>query len=645
MDLSNNERENAWAELEQGVQAALETYSNVHRGSGYNSMVSTSLFEKAREIILEYLRLNKASNVVIFCTPRRAAILMAQLDPGTYQILSSIDIGLSLGIRAMAVQRKALPKGIPFQSGGGTTRLIAPGWVIWTGAPDKFEAGTPAIINSIAFAKALQLVRKSGKDIFRDSTTGKLSASEILYHDDLDKYSGRELLDELRKTLVGRGIRIPTLEGAKPFINLDNAASTPTFTPIWNAVRQTWRQAKQVQQEVIREVRNICAEVTGATLATHDVIFTSNTTEAINLVAESLGRSGDDTEPVVLNTILEHSSNDLPWRNVPRHSLIRMPADDEGFIDLKELDLILHAYNKEGRFGRKRIRLIAVSGASNVLGVCNDLAAISRTVHQYGAHLLVDAAQLVAHRKVEMERCGIDYLAFSAHKCYAPFGSGALVVKKGLLNFNSSEMEMIHSSGEENAGGIAALGKALLILQRIGMDVIREEEQELTRRALHGLGQITGIRIYGIKDPGTPAFARKGGVIVFSMKGTMPPRLASELALRGGIGVRYGCHCAHLLVKSLLHVGPRLERFQHLLLSLFPKISLPGILRVSFGIENTREDVDTLIRVLDGIARKPRTKTEHTSSSGIAGSPLVPKRAVKKEMKEFVRASALRVYS
>ena len=305
-----------------------------------------------------------------------------------------------------------------------------------------------------------------------------------------------------------------------PIINLDNGASTPTFTPIWDAVCQTWRQPRQVQQEIIHEVKSICAEVLGAPLAAYDVIFTSNTTEAINLVAESLrNESEPGIEPVVLNTLLEHNSNELPWRMIPGVSLIRLPVDAEGFVDLNELETLLCAYNQEGQHGKKRIKLVAVSGASNVLGVFNDLAEISRIVHRYGARLLVDAAQLVAHRKVEMEGCGIDYLAFSAHKVYAPFGTGVLVARKGLLSFSPAELELIQSSGEENVGGIAALGKALVLLQRIGLDVIQEEEQALTARALRGLAQIPGLKIYGIKDPDSPRFAQKGGVIVFDLEG------------------------------------------------------------------------------------------------------------------------------
>ena len=104
-----NEIADAFTELERGVQAALETYSNVHRGSGHNSLVSTHLFEQAREIVLKYLGLNKGQYVVIFCTPRRAEVLKAQLEPESYQIVSSQDVGLSLGVRALAVDNKALP--------------------------------------------------------------------------------------------------------------------------------------------------------------------------------------------------------------------------------------------------------------------------------------------------------------------------------------------------------------------------------------------------------------------------------------------------------------------------------------------------------------------------------------------------------
>jgi len=621
----------AFAELECAVYAALETYSNVHRGSGHMSMVTTHLFEQARDIVLEYLGLKSGKYVVIFCTPRREAILRSLIKPERYKSVSSKDIGLPLGVRALAVGKKALPEGTPFETGGGTTRLVSPGWVIWGDEPDKFEAGTPAIINVISFAKALKLIKHFGNDAFLDQAAEMLTVAEIMFNDEMKNYSGRELLDELRLTIIGKDILVPTMGGNKSFINLDNAASTPTFTPVWNAARQTWSQPKEVQQEIIHEVRSICSGVLGAPLSDYDVIFTSNTTEAINLAAESLSHeSGKETEPVVLSTILEHTSNDLPWRMVPNVSMIRLSVDKEGFIDLIEMEKILCEYNQKDQHGTKRIRLVAISGASNVLGICNHLAEISKIVHKYGASLFVDGAQLVAHRKIEIERWGIDYLAFSAHKLYAPFGSGGLVVKKGLLKFSKSELELIQSSGEENTVGIAALGKSLLLLQRIGLDLIQEEEQALTRRALCGLSQIPGLTIYGVKDPESQGFPRKGGVIVFSMKGMLAPRIARELAERGGIGVRSGCHCAHILVKHLVGVPPALERFQWVIAKLFPKLRFPGIVRVSFGIENCEQDVDTLIQVLGKIVSKSRT---------------MQKTDLKQQINEFIITAAERVYA
>ncbi len=620
----------AFAELDSGILIALETYSNVHRGSGHFSMATTHLFEQARIIVLDYLKLKKSQYTVIFCSSRYAKILKKQFATDACYTLSSRDFGLFLGVNALAISNKFLSRRLPFQAGGGTARLISKDWIIWAVSPDRFEPGTPAIINIIVFAQALRMMQQSGKDIFRNTTTEKLTVEEILYRDELHEFSGLELLNELRKTLIGIGIQVPTSEGYRPFINLDNSASTPTFTTIFNAFCQAWRQPETVKQKVIQEVRSICARTLGAPLTDYDIIFTSNTTEAINLAAESLSlESNKVTEPVIISTLLEHSSNDLPWRMIPNCSVVRLSIDPNGFIYLSEMEKLLIDYNQKGLYGKKRIKLVAVSGASNVLGTCNNLEEISRIAHLHGARLLVDSAQLVAHRKVDMESCGIDYLAFSAHKVYAPFGCGVLVYRRGMLKFNAYELDLIKFSGEENAGGIAALGKALLLLQRIGMDIIQEEEQALIRLALRGLVQIQGLEVYGINDPESSGLINKVGVIPFALKKKMATQVGKELAFQSGIGVRTGCHCAHITVKHILHVGPSLEKFQKLIVTLFPKLSLPGVVRVSFGIENTKEDVDTFIKVLSEIAEKSQSSST---------------KEVRQKVRDFVLASADRVY-
>jgi selenocysteine lyase/cysteine desulfurase len=594
-------------EIEQVVGAVLGTYSNVHRGSGHHSLITTQLYDQARNIVLEYLGLGEKSHMVIFCSPRRAALLLSRLAPGNHRCLGSHDLGLPLGIRALAIERKALPQDITFETGGGTARLVGPDWVIWANGPDRFEAGTPSILHSIAFARALQVHSK--KSPLQGTVPSQQNHPDDLGHDELDGYSGQALLDKLRWMRIGRDANVPTVNGDKPYINLDNGASTPTFQPIWDAVRWSWRTPRQNHPAMIQQVRSICADILGAPLLSHEIIFTSNTTEAINLVAESLAKEvSPDNESIVLNTFLEHNSNELPWRMTPGLSLVRLDVDPEGFIDLGHLETVLAAYNHQGLHGQKRIKLVTISGASNVLGVYNPITEISRIVHRYGARLLVDAAQWVAHQKVDVEACGIDYLAFSGHKLYAPFGTGVLVAVKELLAFSREELDQIHASGEENIGGIVGLAKALMLLQRIGFDVIQAEEQALTRRALTGLAHHPQVKVYGIKDPTSQRFEQKGGVIVFDLKGMMPHRVARALAEQGGIGVRYGCHCAHLLIKRLLGVPPWAEKLQHLLLTLSSRMSLPGVVRISFGIQNTKEDVDAFLEVLSKLKKSRRSK-------------------------------------
>ncbi len=628
----------AYTELKRSIYEVLKTYSNVHRGSGHHSMVTTRLFEQARNIVLDYLGLRTGNYVVVFCTSRRAQMLTKTLNPSAFSSISAEGIGLPLGVTALAIRHKALPGGIPFQTGGGTAKLISREWVIWGKMPDRLEAGTPAIVNIIAFAKALLILKESGVKKFELPSGEPLSANEILFQDELENFQGKELLHKLKKTLIGDGLQVPTTEGIQTFVNLDNGASTPTFEPVWQAVHKAWLQPEPVKKNIIQQVKSLCSDFLGASPEIYETVFTSNTTEAINLVAESLTKEEhQDVEPVVLNTMLEHNSNELPWRSIQGVSLIRLPVDAEGFLDLQELETLLSDYNQKKKYGKKRIILVAVSGASNVLGVYNNLEKIGETAHRYGARLLVDAAQLVAHRKVAMEKCKTDYFVFSAHKMYAPFGTGVLMVRKGSLSFSVEEMKLIRSSGEENIGGIAALGKALVLLQKIGMDTIQEEEQKLTHFLLSGMKQIQGLEIYGITDENSPRIAQKGSVVVFNLKDHMANQLARKLAEHGGIGVRYGCHCAHIIVKQLLHISPFLEGFQHQIFRLFPKLTPPGVTRVSLGLQNDQKDIDRLIKVLHQISLKSKENT------GTASRILSPQQ-FRQQMDDYLRNASERVY-
>ncbi len=424
----------------------------------------------------------------------------------------------------------------------------------------------------------------------------------------------------------------PTEGGAPTYTNLDNGASTPTFGPIWEAVCRLWRQPPEIRDGVVQDVAAQCAAFLGAPLARYHLFFTANTTEALHLAAQNvLGAAGAGAETVVVNTLLEHHSNELPWRYLPGVSLVRLPVDDAGFIDMAALERCLREHNVEGAHGDRRVRLVALCGASNVLGTFNDLR----------------AAGEIAHRRISMEDEGIDYLAFSGHKVYAPFGSGALVVRRDLWNLDAEETARVRASGEENVAGVVALGKALHLLERIGLDVVEAEERRMTRRLLEGLSQIPGTVLYGIADPDAEAFERRGGVVTFNLEHVPHNLLAQRLAERGGIGVRNGCFCAHLLVKHLLRIHPLRALAAEVGLKVLPDFTasvLPGMVRASLGLENDAADVDLFLDVVAEVAREPRRFYERWLGGTRNATPLLPRAEVRAEMDEFVEAVVARVY-
>ncbi len=169
----------AYTELEKSIHHALEMYSNVHRGTGQNSLVSTHLFEHARLIVLEYLKLATEKYTVVFCTQLRAKILGVRIGTGNFKKVTSREIGLPLGIEALAIKNSSLPKGTPFETGGGTVKIVSKGYALWAPAPDRYEAGTPSIVNIVTFARALQIISRSNPRIFRNKATQISNRSSV----------------------------------------------------------------------------------------------------------------------------------------------------------------------------------------------------------------------------------------------------------------------------------------------------------------------------------------------------------------------------------------------------------------------------------------------------------------------------------
>lgn len=594
----------AMDELRKSILSILSTYSNVHRGSGHFSMISTGLYEEARTEVLKYLGLGKKRHTVVFAGSSRADRFIRQFHGKELKIISSMEIGLNLGVKAIVFKNRTNQRNLSFEPGGGTAKLYGLNWVMWEDSPERFESGTPAIINIILFSKALSLTRKYGRDAFL--AKNRMLTSDInalLYEDEYLQLTGLDLLNRLGSTMIGKGVQVPTAKGLQPFINLDYSASTPSFYPVYETFIKSLFQPEKERKEILNEVSRICCEMLGAGSNDFDVVFTNSTTESVNLIAENPGLQSDETtETVILTTFLEHSSNDLPWRNIPNCTMERIKVDNNGFWNPDDFRDKLHAYNREYRYGKKRIRLVSVCGASNVLGSCNNLAEIGKLAHEYKASFCVDAAQLIAHREIDMTASGIDYLVFSAHKVYAPFGTGVLISRKGLPEYRKEYMDSLKISEHENAAGVAALGKSLVLLKRIGFFSIMKKEELLLKQILQGMNAIPGIILKGIASPDTPEIKNRLGVVAFGIKDRMNGKIARKLALYEGIGIRYGCFCAHLIVKQISGFTPFLEKIQKLILTIVPVIKLQGFSRISIGIGIEPDDIDRFLFAINRIA-------------------------------------------
>lgn len=415
--------------------------------------------------------------------------------------------------------------------------------------------------------------------------------------------------------VAGTRVRVPLLDGRSVnYVNLDNAASTPPFCAVVHKVDQfmNWYSnvhrgtgfKSQVATLAYEEARREVGLFVGADPELDTVIMVRNTTEAINKLARRLSFSPDS---VIITTGMEHHSNDLPWRGKAR--VIYTGITPHGKLDLANLQELL-------RKNAGRTALLAVTGASNVTGYINDVHLLARLAHENGAWIFVDAAQLAPHREIDMGSHGdpehLDFVAFSGHKLYAPYGAGALIGPKEVFEKGEpdqpgggtidlvSETSVIwaepphkEEAGTPNLPGAIALGAALKILRQIGMHRIAAHEQGLTAYALEHLRQLPGLKVYGSDNPALAD--ERVGVISFSVSSLKSAMVAAILSCEGGIGVRSGCFCAQPYVTSLLGIAPDHLRKIWNDVARGNHRDKPGLVRISFGLYNTREDVDRLM--------------------------------------------------
>jgi selenocysteine lyase/cysteine desulfurase len=427
----------------------------------------------------------------------------------------------------------------------------------------------------------------------------------------------------LRAQIAGIATQVPVLDGSlRTYINLDNGASTPAFQgvvdklnefmPYYSSIHRGAGFKSLVSTHAYEKSRQIVADFVGADREADVVIFGKNTTEAVNTLAAVTPWQPDD---VVLCTLLEHHSNDLPWRQFAR--VVYVGVDEVGQLDLND-------YEHRLRQHAGHVRLVAVTGAANVTGFTPPVYEMAELAHRYGTRILVDCAQLAPHRAIHKGQAGtpryLDFITLSAHKMYAPYGTGALIGPKEYFNATPPQMRgggtieivshaEIHwadaphrnEAGSPNVPGAVAMAASIRILSAVGMDALAEHEKDLTRHILRRFQEIDGLHVIGATDP--ERLEDRLGVIAFNLEGFHHSQIAAILAYEGGIGVRNGCFCAHPYILHLMQVNDQVYNAFRERVLVGDRSELPGLVRASFGCYNTKEEIDALVEWLQRIRR------------------------------------------
>lgn len=382
----------------------------------------------------------------------------------------------------------------------------------------------------------------------------------------------------------------------KPLVYLDNGATTQKPRAVVEAITEEYYSVNANVHRGVHFLSQRATELHEASRetvrrfinarSTNEIVFTRGTTESINLLAYSYGEACLKAGDEVLLSTMEHHSNIVPWQLLQARKGIVLkviPMNDRG-------ELLLEAYRE---LFTERTRLVCVAHVSNVLGTVNPVKDMIRTAHSHGVPVLVDGAQSIPHMPVDVQDLDADFYVFSGHKVYGPTGVGVLYGKEDWLDrlppyqgggemiqhvsferttFN--ELPFKFEAGTPDYIGTTALARALDYVTALGMDRIAAHEHDLTTYAMERLRQVPGMRIFG-------EAAEKGSVISF-LVGDIHHFDMGTLLDRLGIAVRTGHHCAQPLMQRL---------------------GIEGTVRASFGLYNTRQEVDALV---DGVVRVSR---------------------------------------
>ena len=403
-------------------------------------------------------------------------------------------------------------------------------------------------------------------------------------------------LEDIRKDfpVLNRRVR-----DDKKLVYLDNAATTQKPNQVIDAITDYYQNHNS---NIHRAVHALAEESTEAFEVTRDkvanflniqnreeIVFVKGTTEAINLVAYAWGRDNVQKGDVVITTEYEHHSNIVPWQLLTQDrgaELKYIDIDDNGELMLEQLDEYL---------ATGKVKLVAISHVSNVLGTITDVQKVIKKCKNAGAKILVDGAQAVPHMKVDITNLGCDFYAFSAHKMLGPTGVGVLWARKELLENmrpfqgGGDMIREVHKyettwndlpykfeAGTPNVADVICFSAAIDYLVNIGIDNVRNHEIELTKYALEKMSKVKGLTIYGPKDP-----QKASGVISFNFNDVHPHDVATIID-KNGVAIRSGHHCAQVLME---------------------KLNVAATNRASFYIYTTKDEVDVLIDSLEQVAK------------------------------------------
>ncbi|PKM66871.1 MAG: cysteine desulfurase [Firmicutes bacterium HGW-Firmicutes-2] len=392
--------------------------------------------------------------------------------------------------------------------------------------------------------------------------------------------------------------QFPLIRHHGSLVYLDSAATTQKPEQVINRISKYNRQEHanihrgvyDLSQKATMAYDQVRQQVKYLLSAQRDeeIIFTKGTTESLNLIAYSYGMPMLSEGDEVVLSIAEHHSNIIPWQQLVKNKkavLKYLPVDIEGRIIESAIGTVI----------TEKTKIVSVTMVSNAFGTLQPIASVIKRAHEVGAVVVLDGAQSVPHKKVDVKALDADFLVFSSHKMFGPTGVGALYGKYALLEkmipyqtggdmieyveeqtSTFAPIPQCFEAGTPNIEGIIGFGEAIRFIEQVGYDFIHKEEMGLTKYAYDQLSHLNHIQIYGpldIKD--------RGPVISFNVEGVHPHDVTTILD-QDHIAIRAGHHCAQLLMK---------------------RIGLPSTCRVSFAVYNTTEDIDRLIESLKKVRK------------------------------------------